>query len=54
MTTYGYLSFEDGDDMRRVLDGRPWSFDRQMLVLNEFDGTIPSSQIAFFHSPFWV
>jgi hypothetical protein len=48
------FKFEDVDDMRRVLDGRLWSYDRQLLVLNEFDGTTPSSQIAFKHSPFWV
>jgi hypothetical protein len=40
--------------MRRVLDGRPWSFDRQILVINEFDRSIPPSQMVFMHSPFWV
>jgi hypothetical protein len=48
------FEFKDIDDMRRVLAGRPWSFDRQILVLNEFDGTTPPSQMAFNHSPFWV
>jgi hypothetical protein len=48
------FEFEDIDDMRRVLDGRPWLFDGQMLVLNEFDGITPSSQIAFNRSPLWV
>jgi hypothetical protein len=48
------FEFEDGDDMRRVLDSRPWSYDRQMLVLTEFDGTVTASQIGFSHSPFWV
>lgn len=48
------FEFEDEVDMRRVLDGRPWSFDRQILVLNEFDGSIPPSQMKFTHSPFWV
>jgi hypothetical protein len=48
------FEFEDGDDMRRVLEGRPWSYDRQMLVITEFDGTVTASQIGFSHSPFWV
>jgi hypothetical protein len=48
------FEFEDADDMLRVLARRPWSYDRQILVINEFDGTIPSSQMAFNHSSFWV
>ena len=34
--------------------GRPWSFDRQILVLNDFDGKVPSSQMDFSQSPFWI
>lgn len=48
------FEFEDEFDMRRVLDGRPWSFDRQIIVLTEFDGSIPPTQMQFSHSPFWV
>jgi hypothetical protein len=48
------FEFEDESDMRRVLKGRPWLFDRQIMVLNEFDGSIPISQMQFTHSPFWV
>ena len=48
------FEFEAVDDMRRVLDGRPWSFDRQIIVLNEFDGKTPPAQIVFKYSPFWV
>jgi hypothetical protein len=48
------FEFSNEGDKRRVLDGRPWSFNRQILVLNEFDGSIPPSQLEFRHSPFWV
>jgi hypothetical protein len=48
------FEFEEVDDLRRVLEGRPWSFDRQMLVINEFDGKTPPAQMAFKHSLFWV
>jgi hypothetical protein len=48
------FEFSDDRDKRRVLDGRPWSFDRQILVLNDFDGSKPPSQLEFNHSPFWV
>jgi hypothetical protein len=48
------FEFSDQADKRRVMEGRPWSFDRQILVLNEFDGSTPPSQLAFDHSPFWI
>jgi hypothetical protein len=48
------FEFKEMDDMRRVLDGRPWSFDCQILVLNEFDDKTPPTQMAFKQSPFWV
>jgi hypothetical protein len=48
------FEFTDQVDKMRVMDGRPWSYDRQILVLNEFDGTTPPSQLVFNHSPFWI
>jgi hypothetical protein len=36
------------------MEGRPWSFDRQIIVINELDGNIPPSQMKFSTSPFWV
>lgn len=48
------FEFVEEDDKRRVLAGRPWYFDRQILVLNEFDGQSPPSQIVFTQSPFWI
>jgi hypothetical protein len=48
------FEFSDEGDKRRVLEGRPWSFDRHIVVLNEFDGSTPPSQLEFNRSPFWV
>lgn len=48
------FEFVECDDKRRVLEGRPWSFDRHILVLKDFDGSIPPSQMQFSHSPFWI
>lgn len=38
----------------RVMTGGPWSFDRQILILNKFNGLVPPSRINFIHSPFWI
>jgi hypothetical protein len=48
------FEFEEEDDMMRVKKGRPWSFDRQILVLNDFDGSITPSKMDFTRSPFWI
>ncbi|XP_059446486.1 uncharacterized protein LOC132178037 [Corylus avellana] len=48
------FEFEEDGDKRRVLEGRPWSFDRQILVINELEGNTPPSQMKFSMSPFWV
>lgn len=36
------------------MEGGLWSFDRQILILNDFDGSIPPSKMAFTHSLFWI
>jgi hypothetical protein len=48
------FEFSKETDKIRVLKGRPWSFDRSLLALSEFDGGIPSSQWNFTLSPFWI
>jgi hypothetical protein len=48
------FEFTEEEDKYRILAGRPWSFDRHILVLNEFDGQCPPSQMAFMHSPVWI
>jgi hypothetical protein len=48
------FEFMKESDKQRVLAGWPWSFDRQILVINEFDGRIPPSQMEFKQSPFWI
>lgn len=45
------FEFSKEKDQRRVLEGRPWSYDRTILVLNEFDGKTPPSQMEFNHTP---
>ena len=37
------FEFSDIEDKRRIMASRPWSFDRQILILNKFNGIIPPS-----------
>ena len=48
------FEFSQEIDKVKVLEGRPWSFDRFLLALFDFDGSIPSSQWNFSKSPFWI
>ncbi|KAK2965658.1 hypothetical protein RJ640_002901 [Escallonia rubra] len=41
-------------DKQRVMDGSPWSFDKQLLILKEYDGDIQPSEIDLTWSPFWI
>lgn len=48
------FEFSDGEDKNRVMEGRPWSFDRQILALQDFDGKTPPAHMTFNSSVFWV
>lgn len=34
------FEFEDIEDKKWVIESRPWSFDRQILVLNDLDRSV--------------
>jgi hypothetical protein len=36
------------------MDARPWSYDRTLLILNDFDGRLALSQMDFSVSPIWA
>lgn len=46
------MSFSDGEDKRRVLEGH--LFDRHIFALQDFDGQTPPSRMNFNHSPIWI
>jgi hypothetical protein len=48
------FEFDEESDKQRVLDGRSWSYDRTLLILNDFDGKTPPSKMDFSTTPMWV
>ena len=44
----------DVEVKRRVLAGKPWSFDRQILVINDFNDLTPPSQMELKYFLIWV
>lgn len=48
------FEFSEEEDLRRVVDGHLWSYEHTLLVLNEFDGKTPPSQMEFSLTPIWI
>uniref|UniRef100_A0A803MN58 DUF4283 domain-containing protein n=1 Tax=Chenopodium quinoa TaxID=63459 RepID=A0A803MN58_CHEQI len=48
------IQFFDEADKVQVLEGRPWAFDNQLLLLQELIGDDQPSEMSFQFSPFWI
>jgi hypothetical protein len=48
------IEFENEWDKSRIMEGRPWTFDGDLVSLAEFDGITPPSQLEFEKAAFWV
>ena len=46
--------FGDTKDKQRVLNMCPWSFEKQLVILQEFEGELVPKDIVMKWSPFWV
>lgn len=41
-------------DIDWVLNGRPWSFDKNLICIQDFSTTILPTRLVFTHEPFWI
>jgi hypothetical protein len=48
------IEFQHEWDKVRIMEGRPWKFDRDLFSMAEFDGRTPPSELEFEKVPFWV
>ncbi len=48
------FEFEEESNKRKIMAGRPWSYDRTLLILNEFDGRLAPSHMDFSCSAIWI
>jgi hypothetical protein len=48
------IEFEEHRDKVKVLAGRPWVFENNLLILEDFDGLSPISSFNFDKAAFWV
>jgi hypothetical protein len=54
LENFWLFEFSDEGDKQKVMAGRPWSYDQTLLILNDFDEKLTSSQMDFSLSPIWV
>ncbi|XP_042958084.1 uncharacterized protein At4g02000-like [Carya illinoinensis] len=53
-TEFTLVEFEDTRDKIKVMREGPWSFNKHLVLLKEFDGRLQIGKIELVHAPFWV
>ena len=48
------VEFGDDKDKKKILDMCPWSFEKQLVLLQEFEGELTPKEIEIKWSPFWI
>ena len=48
------FEFELETNIEKVLQGEPWVFDRHLVALQQFDGSMPVQELSFDKANFWV
>jgi hypothetical protein len=48
------IEFANEWDKARIMEGRPWTFDGDLVSLVEFDGLTPLAELEFEKAAFWV
>lgn len=48
------VQFATAKDKSKVMAGRPWTFDNNLVLLEEIEGSIQPSNISLTRCPFWV
>ena len=48
------VEFGDVKDKKKVLDMSPWSFEKQLVIIQEFEGEFTPKEMELKWSPFWI
>ena len=48
------VEFGDGRDKKKVLDMCPWSYEKQLVLIQDFEAKLTPKEIELKWSPFWV
>ena len=48
------VEFGDGKDKKKILDISPWNFEKQLVIIQEFEGELTPMEMELKWSPFWI
>ena len=48
------VEFGDGRDKKKVMEMCPWSYEKQLILMQEFEGELVPKEIKLKWTPFWV
>ncbi|KAK9996581.1 hypothetical protein SO802_021267 [Lithocarpus litseifolius] len=48
------VEFGDEKDKKKVLDMCPWSYEKQLVIIQEFEGELTPKEIDLKWAPFWI
>ena len=48
------VEFGDGRDKKKVMETCPWSYEKQLILMQEFEGEMVPKEIKLQWVPFWV
>ena len=48
------VEFGDGRDKKRIMEMCPWSFEKQLILLQDFEGELVPKEMVLKWTPFWV
>lgn len=48
------VEFGDGRNKKKVMEMCPWSYEKQLILLKEFEGEQAPKDISLWQCPFWV
>lgn len=48
------VEFGDGRDKKRIIEMCPWSYEKQLILLQEYEGEKVPKEITLKWTPFWV
>ncbi|KAL0002242.1 hypothetical protein SO802_016023 [Lithocarpus litseifolius] len=48
------VEFEDGRDKKRIMETCPWTYEKYLILLREFEGEQVPKDISLWQSSFWV
>ena len=48
------VEFGDGKDKKKILDMSPWSFEKQLVIIQEIEGELTPKEMELKWSPVWI